>query len=235
MSTGPLYPNQQLRCVSLEAYFPGRFNAVSNFGAVQDEFSTRFPQLFVPNAQVGEAPTLRPYQLRDEAQKVSLALAINQATYISFDYPGFTAFSNEAFEVLDKTLTLLGISELSRVVYRYENEVGISRDGAGILPVNEIIQLETGSWLRSDSLMSVDIACEHAWPERSGATRVHLRAEPPNEPDVLRLSIAATVAPCGRAEKLREFGALAHEHAAGMFEAMVTSGFRDFIKQERIS
>lgn len=83
-------------------------------------------QLFVPNIQPGEAPALRPFLLRNEAGTRSLALAVNQASYIAFhEYPGFEAFRDEGWPILVRVLERMHVRTLTRVGYSYENEIGL--------------------------------------------------------------------------------------------------------------
>ena len=47
--TGPQYPNQQLRSVSLETFFPGRFSMLAGLERLQSRVGSELPNLFVPN------------------------------------------------------------------------------------------------------------------------------------------------------------------------------------------
>src|SRR5687767_3717261 len=63
---GPRYPYQQLRSVSLETYFKGRFSVTSGLERVQQRVDRELPTVMVPHAQHGEPLTLRPFQMRDD-------------------------------------------------------------------------------------------------------------------------------------------------------------------------
>lgn len=126
----PKYPNQQLKSVSMELFFPGQLEVFGCLGEIQRDVSGDLTQLFVPNIQPGEAPALRPFQLRNEAGTRSLALAVNQASFIAFqEYPGFEAFRDEGLPILARALERMGVRMLTRVRYAYENEIGLPDQG----------------------------------------------------------------------------------------------------------
>ncbi len=134
--TGPKYPNQQLRSVSIETFFRGRLDAAARMGDVQREVEARLPDLFVPHVRHGEAVALRPYQLRDEEGTRSLALSFNQATFVAFEYPGHEAFIAEGLEMLRVTLGLMGVEELTRIAYRYDNAFDLPRSEGGAVSLS---------------------------------------------------------------------------------------------------
>lgn len=234
MGDGPKYPNQQLRSVSLETYFPGELRALSALGNIQDAVRETFPNLFVPHVQPGEAPALRPFQLRNADQSKSLAVAVNQATYVSFAYPGHTAFATEAVPILAIALNALKPSQLNRVVYRYENELGLSRDAEGSLGIERIFPAIIPRVFAEGPLagpcMAVNSALEHVWQEhgRSGACGFHARAEGTGITTVLKITVFGTVENCAIAD-LDKAAAAAHRVGVGLFEALISTEFRDFI------
>ena len=222
------YPNQQLRSVSLETYFPGRFAATAAWGLVQERLSHRLPQLFVPGDTIGAPPALRPYQLRDDQGTRSLALALNQATYIALsDYPGFDDFIAEAVPVLEDVHATAGGTALSRVAYRYENAVSLGRGPDGTLALAEIIELDLPAWAGTNDLRSLNLELRRGW-ER-GEVHVHLFDETEGGGSVLRLVIAADVRH-SEAARLAHDAAAAHAQARGVFESMIAPTFRAFLE-----
>jgi uncharacterized protein (TIGR04255 family) len=232
-SSGPKYPNQQLRSVSLETFFPGQFSVISRLESVQARVRERLPDLFVPTVNSNEPLALRPYQLRSTDGGESLAVAINQATFVSFDYPGYEAFSGTTVPLLVEVLGLLGINELSRVVYRYENEISIARDADGALPIQKILKLPPPPWCGTTILSEFDVRYEHAWKnEPACRTGVHARAEQEDGGDVLRITAYALLTPAGATVDLKRYADRAHEVASLCFESMITDEFRQIISGE---
>lgn len=230
MPAGPKYPNQQLRSVSLEAYFAGRLGAVAVFGAVQDAVAAKLPLLFVPNVQPGEASALRPFQLRDPDHKRSLALAVNQVTYVAFEYPGFEAFRDEAIPLITEALGTIGVKRLNRVVYRYENEVGVTRESDGSIPLRRVFPNAIPAVLGSGNCRTVDATFETRWEDTGshGVQGFHARVEPANGGDALKVSVFAAMENTNL-DALNGAAAKAHGIAFALFESLISEEFRNLI------
>lgn len=230
MGTGPKYPNQQLRSVAVEAYFPGQLKALARFGDIQDAFADRFPLLFVPNMQPGDALALRPFQLRDEDQSRSLALALNQVAFIAFQYPGFEAFHREVVSIVPKALQTIDVRTLNRVVYRYENEIGLSREDDGSLPLARLFPGVLPTSPDFSPPTSLDSRFERAFESGpyGGRCGFHARIERTDGAEVLRVAIHATVEGCD----LAAFDAAvktSHQVAHELFEKLISDEFRRFL------
>jgi uncharacterized protein (TIGR04255 family) len=209
--------------VSLETYFTGRFSALSALERIQRHVDAELPHLFVPNLQAGEALSLRPYQLRSEDKSESLAVAINQATYVSFAYPGSDGFLARALPLLSMALSEASVPTLDRVVYRYENVVGLAGvDGS--IPIGRVLQSPLPSWSGADlGVIDLDLA----WTRRAKHGHVAVRVSAgPAAPMVLNVIIASAVKPAGNAAELERFARLAHDEGQRMFEEMITPEFR---------
>ncbi len=234
MGSGPKYPNQQLRSVSLETYFPGELRALAAFGDIQEALRESLPNLFVPNVQPGEAVALRPFQLRDAEQTKSLALALNQATFVAFAYPGYEAFSAEAVRTVGQALAWLKPAKLNRVVYRYENELGLARDAEGALGIERIFPAIVPKVFAEGELVgttkTINSATEHAWRANgfAGVRGFHARAEDIGTSLVFKITVFGAVEGCAIAD-LEKATAAAHEVGVGLFEALISPAFRDFI------
>jgi len=230
MGTGPKYPNQQLRSVAVEVYFPGKLKALARFGEIQDAFADRLPLLFVPNMQPGDALALRPFQLRDVRQTRSLALALNQVSFIAFEYPGFQEFQKEVAAIVPNALRALDVQTANRVVYRYENEIGLSREDDGSLPLGRIFPgvLPVASGFSSP--MSLDTRFERAFVfgSHQGTCGYHARIERTDGVEVLRVGIHAAVEEC----ELTAFDVAmkaSHHVAHDLFEKLISEEFRRFL------
>lgn len=238
MADGPKYPNQQLRSVSLETYFPGRLNVSAVLGQIQESVEERLPNLYVPNVIPGEAVALRPIQLRDTDLSRSLAIATNQATYVAFQYPGFDAFAQEAIPILSDTLRAIGPKKLNRVVYRYENEVGLGRDERGVLPIDRLFPgllpkvFTAGD--RVGQLKAVNSSCEQSWEEGGarGVRGFQATTEENGALTVFRITIFGAVEDI-QVSGLRESTALAHQVGVSLFEAMISREFIEFISSSK--
>ncbi|MBL9027445.1 MAG: TIGR04255 family protein [Myxococcales bacterium] len=228
MAHGPDYPNQQLRAVSLETFFQGRFAVFSRLEQVQARHSGRLPHLFVPSSREGEAPALRPYHLKSEDQRESLAVAINQATYVSFDYPGYPVFVERALELIGSSLDIFGVNELTRVVYRYDNELAVSREKNSSLVLSDILKFSLPDGSTAD-VQSVDLQWSRPWPSGVLGGRVWTEQDKQGV-EILKLSIFAGVQPGRSLGELAQTAAASHEAARATFESMITDKFRLFLQ-----
>ncbi len=233
MPSGPKYPNQQLRSVSLEAHFPGRLGVYARMGELQAAVEHELPNLYVPNIQPGEAAALRPFQLRDGKQRRSLAVAINQATYIAFEYPGHESFIAEAVAVLSRALGCIEVPKLNRVVYRYENEVGIARDTEGGLAIEPAFPGVIPAVFAGQPARALNAAFEHSWSTGAfrGVRGFHARFEEGAGAGVLGVSVFGTVEGC-EASQLGACAAEAHRVGVDLFESLISPKFRDFISSD---
>jgi hypothetical protein len=224
---GPKYPNQQLRAVSLETYFPGQFSVLSGLASVQGRLRSQLPNLFVPNIEPGQAPALRPFQLRDPKNTESLAFAINQAAYVSFQYPGFLVMKPRAVSLIRDALRDLGVETLNRVIYRSDNEIGISRNEKSVLPLDRILKLDLPGWCGSQ-FTKLELGSQWVWEKGHVAVEVRVEGAPGSE--MLKISIAAAMtANVGPVTDLDDYADATHHEANRIFEAMITDGFRSYI------
>jgi len=226
--TGPRYPNQQLRSVSVETFFRGRLDAPARMGDVQRAFEARLPNLFVPNVQLGEALALRPYQLRDKSPETrSLARSFNQGSYVAFDYPGYEAFSGEAVEVLARALELLGVDDLTRVVYVYDNAIDLPVGEGGRLPLHLLLNLDFPDWLGQDDFAQLNLEWRRLW--EPGFVMGKMFQEEHDGGLTLRMLLRAVAEPGGDAKKLAEQVQATHARAFALFDSMITDRFKAFL------
>lgn len=223
----PKYPNQQLKSVTMELFFPGRLEALGCLGQIQRDVEHELTHLFVPNIQVGEAPALRPFQLRNEAGTRSLALAVNQISYIAFnEYPGFTAFREEGLPILLSALERLQVSKIARVRYLYENEVGLQdQDGfevgslfPGVLAVGAPTRVlppfhSAAEWLLSRDQVGFDARIEGSSP-------------------VLKVAVSSAAKGPISLNQIRDAIDRTHQQANALFEALISPAFRNLISEE---
>lgn len=228
---GPKYSNQQLRAVSLEAYFRGRLGFRDGAARVQRKLEKELPHLYVPNAKPEVALDLQPYQLRNENSTESLAMAVNQVAYASFDYPGHESFLRRALTLMSTALAEIEVSNLERVINRYENEIALARDDKDIVPVHKVLRLPADRWWQPDSLTELT----WSWTQHARRGQLAIRVAVEGEARVaekLLISIVSVVMPAGPVTDLRRFAGEAHEAARAWFESAITDEFREYIEGE---
>ncbi len=185
------------------------------------------PLLFVPAAQPGISPALQPYQLRSESGDQVLSVAVNQVSYSTGSYPGFESFSKAAAERIGRALELFEVRRLERVVYRYENEVGVQKAEDGSIAMADVFDIGQAKWA-TGPLLNADVGIT-TQPSPGLQQIVRLRTEEVPTGAVIRLTVAALVSPAGEATELSEIIAKAHASAVTCFEAIITDTFREYI------
>jgi uncharacterized protein (TIGR04255 family) len=230
MSSGPKYPNQQLRSVSLETHFPGQLGVYAILGDIQTAVKEKLPNLFVPNLQAGEAAALRPFQMRDPEQRRSLAVAVNQVTFVSFDYPGHEAFLAEALPVISAALERIKPDRLNRVTYRYENELGLARDEQGGLLLDPTFPGIVPAVFAGKPSRAVNALYEHGWEDGgiSGTRGFHARIEEERGVAVMKLGVFGSVEGADLVD-LGRITDVAHRVGLELFESLISQDFREFI------
>ena len=225
--SAPRYPNQQLRAVSLETYFVGRLSVLTKLDVVQENLRTRLPKLFVPNARPDEALALRPFMLGAEDDSEAVAVAVNQASYVSRSYPGHEAFLARGCPMLADALRVVGVDRLERVLYRYENEVALGRDTNGALPLQNVFQFAMPDGLPVSGVTNLHVDFTRVW-ER-GRTGLEIRLEERAPGTILRFFVVAAVAPGGDVGELAGTAQVAHDEAVRLFEQIISDSFRTLI------
>lgn len=225
---GPKYPNQQLRSVSLETFFHGSLAAANRFADVQAANIERFPLLFVPLVEDGEPLAMRPYQLASEDRSQTLALAVNQATLVERNYPGHESFLPDASMLLASTLETLGVTELTRVIFRYDNAISLSRESDGTFPVHRVFNFGAPLLL---NVGFADLDLTWSQPVDGGLLHVDMQLETRGQHGRLLANVAAEVKG-GSPTELSALASAAHSHAVNAFESMITSDFRRLIEGE---
>jgi len=231
MTTGPRYPNQQLRAVALETYFLGRLSVFTDAALVQKRFAEAFPKLYVPHTKGGEALYLRPFQLRSADDTSALAISLNQVSYVSLAYPGHQQFLADAIPALSSTLEILGVYQLQRVIFRYENEIGLGRFDDGTLPLESVFGFTLPDSEGPRGLQSCDIDTTRKWDHGQVGVKIGVVTE--NGGDVLKFSIVVAVLSPGPLADLETRARLAHDEAVRRFESMISEDFRHFLKGEK--
>lgn len=237
MADGPKYPNQQLQSVSLETFFAGTLAGFNALARIQEVVRAQFPDLYVPNVMAGEAMMLRPFQLRDKKGSRSLAIAINQVSFVAFQYPGFAAFRGESLPLIERCLAELAITELTRVVFRYENVLSIRREATGALSaMTRAFPKVAPSMFEGRSLRQLDSSVDAAFDVKVGGEAIHggegfrVEVEPRVPADVLRLFVHASLENT-KVSGLKGTVDALHDRAYNIFEAVISDNFREFLKR----
>ena len=136
---GKVYKNAPL----VEAVFEMRFPADLNIECARSNFyesiKKDFPNIFVPNAQFGQALALQPYEFKSADHKKVIRFSINSFAFHTSDYSsGFELFEEECLKYINLFIKFFKISTLNRMGLRYINRIAIMRKD-GLIPIGEYL------------------------------------------------------------------------------------------------
>jgi uncharacterized protein (TIGR04255 family) len=220
----PVYPNQQLRLVSFETYFPGQLSMLSSFGAIQNELHDRFPLLFVPQNDGTDAQALKPYQLRTASLTDIFALALNQASYSTARYPGADVFVPAAIDAMNVAYRHGKVEHLSRVRYKYENEISVGADSIHAA----LAAVLNATWLARLCPTDVDLLSLDWTEVINHDERLGFGLTTTQHPGrvVININIIGNlISPCAVADLL-DVATRVRKLASARFEEMISDAFR---------
>jgi uncharacterized protein (TIGR04255 family) len=163
---------------------------------------------------------------------------VNQATLTSFDYPGYAAFAGEAVPLLTAVLRGIKPRKLNRVVFRYENVIGMSRDDDGTLPAEAvfpgIIPKVFDPSRGATPANSINSAYEHTCSagRYKGVRGFHARAEDGDGFTTFKVTVFGAVEKCEILE-LAAATEVAHDIGYRLFEQLISDSFRKLISSSR--
>lgn len=160
----------------------------------------------------------------------TVALALNQASFIARKpYKGFSAFRSRCLELLPQILGALRVTNLARVVFRYENELGVQREDGGVLPLGKLLNVHPACDTTPPEFTSFQLESIRKWAHGRLHTNVWVDSRPETG-DTLRFNIAAEVVPAGDVKDLERLATTAHDEARAYFERLITDDFRTWLK-----
>lgn len=133
-----LYPNQPLTSVAIEVRFRGDLGVEKNRAIIQKRIRDDYPNLYVPNIDPKVAPATQPYRFEDESNKKGIQFSICNFGIYSRDYPGHKEFISELIRVLSIFGKDLDPLSVTRVGWRYINEMAFTREN-NVIPVQRYL------------------------------------------------------------------------------------------------
>lgn len=136
---GNVYKNAPLTEAVFEIRFPAELGIECARSGFYDAIKKDFPNIFVPNAQIGQAPALQLYEFRSADHKKIIKFSINRFSFHTNDYSGgFELFEEECIKYINSFLKFFKIATLSRIGLRYVNNMPIIRKN-GVIPISEYL------------------------------------------------------------------------------------------------
>lgn len=135
-----LFPNAPLRDATFEVRFLGELIIEARRHEFREKIRSKYPKLYVPNAQPGVSPPLQPYSFKDQEETTSLNLAINTFSMTTSRYLGFEAFKTEFLSSFDLFQEIFRIPKITRTGLRYVNHIPVLRE-SGVIPLKDYLNV----------------------------------------------------------------------------------------------
>lgn len=228
----PDYPNSPLAGVVFEIRFPGE----PAIECHRDEFfamaRTEFPTVLVPKLQPGEAVALSPYRFQRTDNSASLMTALNLFAYQTSQYPGFPSFKHDAL----RWVTVFGkhfeIGRLSRTGLRYTNIIPYAPDE--VFPVADFldISVKLGA-VESRNFSRFQLSA--VIPTASGQLTVQIQEMESVDGIGSAIFLDFDFAMSGgelHIDRVEEYLEASHTETKRLFEGLLTSRYRSFLRGE---
>lgn len=227
-----VYPNAPL----VEVVFEIRFAGEPAVECRRDEFFALvrqdFPNLWVPNIEIGKAPALQPYHFKSEDDKDTLMVAINRLAYATRDYQGFRAFAPRALRLTRRFCSFFKLTSLKRTGLRYIDVIPFVREG-GTIPWGRYFTIELRSpAILNGNFVNMSLAFESRYDGGSLTTRIACAQSPDESKEVFILDFDfAKTGPLAVA-KLQEYLSESHDRTKRVFDAILTEDYKAVMRGE---
>jgi uncharacterized protein (TIGR04255 family) len=229
-----IYPNSPLVEVIFEIRFPGEPAVECRrhefYAAVREEY----PEVFVPEIQVGGAPALQPYRFGKLDRSAGIMLGIDKFAYYARKYPGYNQFKKEFLRWASEFNKLFHLSNLKRTGWRYINIIPFTRE-SGSIPLKRFFNLVLHlSEAIPDRHENLNITLISKMDDCSVTTRLESIISPDTSREALLLDLDCVKSKDLVFSKTETYIEESHRVARNLFESLITEGYREYLKGEEI-
>jgi uncharacterized protein (TIGR04255 family) len=224
------YPHAPVREVVFEVRFPGRLRVESHRFKLQERLETDFPTLKLPVGEPEKPPLFKWYQLESKDTKESVRTGINFISYITQAYQGFSMFRDRALSIIEPSLELFRVSELSRTGLRFVNHIPLAKQEDAI-PLGLFLKASLGlPPTIPEPYERMQMAIEAKLSR--GRVRVHIEYIPADAggEETLLLDLDYFIPGPLKVGVLRDCLDESHTHTKAIFESLITDQYRSFIR-----
>lgn len=228
----PDYPNSPLEGVVFEIRFPGE----PAIECHRDEFfamaRAEFPTVLVPKLQPGEAVALSPYRFQRADNSASLMTALNLFAYQTSRYPGFLRFKNDALQWVKVFGKRFELGRLNRTGLRYTNIIPYAPGEA--FPVADFFDVSVKlGVVESTSFARFQLSA--VIPSTSGQLTVQIHEMESVNGIQSAIVLDFDFAMSGgelHIDRVEEYLEASHTETKRLFEGLLTSRYRSFLRGE---
>jgi uncharacterized protein (TIGR04255 family) len=120
-------PNAPLVEASFEMRFPGEPIVLTRIHDYFQDIRKEYPALYVPNAELGVAPALQPWEFKDVDAKRCVAVSVNSFSYRVGNYVDYADFRANAVPLASQFAEQFKIKQVTRLGARYVNSIAVLR------------------------------------------------------------------------------------------------------------
>lgn len=228
----PDYPNSPLEGVVFEIRFPGE----PAIECHRDEFfamaRAEFPTVLVPKLQTGEAVALSPYRFQRADNSASLMTALNLFAYQTSRYPGFPKFKHDALRWVKAFGQRFEIGRLSRTGLRYTNIIPYAP--GDVFPVADFLDVSVKLGVVEAASFS-HFQLSAVIPSTSGEITVQIQEMEGANGIESSIFLDFDFAMSGgelHLDRVDEYLENSHTETKRLFEGLLTSRYRSFLRGE---
>jgi len=119
--------NSPLVQATLEITFPGEPAVLTRIDEYYQSIREEYSALWVPNAQIGVAPALQPWEFKSQSGKRSVGISVNTFSFRVEDYVDYLSFRQSALPLAQRFCDQFGIQKMNRLAARYVNNIALLR------------------------------------------------------------------------------------------------------------
>ena len=232
---GPLYPNQPLVEVTTEVRFNGELAIEALRPNFQNHVRKHYPNLMVPGAQQGIAPSLQPIRFESDDKLSGIQLAINSFSYYTRQYPGHEIFIKNLNQLVEDFLSMIGSIQVNRIGWRYINAIPFTREN-GLLPLNRYFCVNNyfGNML-DESFSDVNFSALKPLDGKQLNIKIETastKIEPYSESILLDIDVFDLFEPPVNTKQFSLIEGIksVHDTAYGVFESMISKTYREYLR-----
>lgn len=232
--SGTILPNSPLSSVAFEAKFVGDLNLLTRWGSFQDRVRGRYPQLFVPPAIEGTAPTLQPLKLASGDGADSINISLNSFAFETRAYKSFEEFRERVGSAARDFVATCGERNTNRFGLRYINSLpplSPMREGGFLHPA---LKIRLSGWEPKPASQTFPPALVYTSEVENLGLRVAVMpTEAPGSQQVqsgLILDLDCFVAGANQLSSFLEFLEKSHDVIRRTFFSLVTDDYLRYLK-----
>lgn len=229
-----VYPNSPLTEVVCEIRFPGDLAIECRKHEFHRAIRDGYPGILAPHVEAGEPVATKPYRFENRETGAGAMLAVDRFAYYEQRYASHKTFMREFLRLAGVLSEIFRLDKLSRVGWRYINMIPFSREN-GILPIRRFLKLAVrmpeGA---STEFENISMALISRVPGGSITTKLQSLIRPDDNQEAFLLDFDFGMTQGLRFSKLASYVKQAHDHARGLFEALITDEYREYLRGEAL-